>query len=252
MTTTVHPRGRCRRDRPTAPSPSPAAPGAGSTAGTPRTPSSGGEGRAIARRNLGWSIFAEFLGFIVWQLWSIVVVMLPAAGFDLTSSQSFWLISLPSLVGATMRFPYTFMVAIRRAQLDDRLGGAPADPRHPPGVRRRQPRHPVRGAAARRGTRGLRRRQLRQLHGQHHLLLPAEGEGLGTGPERRGRQPRHVGGAVRRADRRHDRRGRDAEHLARGMDVDPAHPPRDLGRVAVHGQPVQCQGRRRGLRRGAS
>ncbi|WP_082496914.1 MFS transporter [Microbacterium sp. Leaf288] len=69
-------------------------------------------GRAIARRNLGWSIFAEFLGFIIWQLWSIVVVMLPAAGFQLTSSESFWLISLPSLVGATLRFPYTFMVAI--------------------------------------------------------------------------------------------------------------------------------------------
>ncbi|WP_194411396.1 MFS transporter [Microbacterium cremeum] len=70
------------------------------------------EGRAIARRNLGWSIFAEFLGFIIWQLWSIVVVMLPDAGFALTSSESFWLISLPSLVGATLRFPYTFMVAI--------------------------------------------------------------------------------------------------------------------------------------------
>lgn len=69
-------------------------------------------GRSIARRNLGWSIFAEFLGFIIWQLWSIVVVMLPGAGFDLTSSQLFWLISLPSLVGATLRFPYTFMVAI--------------------------------------------------------------------------------------------------------------------------------------------
>jgi NNP family nitrate/nitrite transporter-like MFS transporter len=70
------------------------------------------EGRPIARRNLGWSIFAEFLGFIIWQLWSIVVVMLPAAGFELTSPQLFWLISLPSLVGATLRFPYTFMVAI--------------------------------------------------------------------------------------------------------------------------------------------
>lgn len=69
------------------------------------------EGRAIARRNLGWSIFAEFLGFIVWQLWSIVVVMLPKAGFAFTSSEVFWLISVPSLVGATMRFPYTFMVA---------------------------------------------------------------------------------------------------------------------------------------------
>lgn len=70
------------------------------------------EGRAVARRNLGWSIFAEFLGFIVWQLWSIVVVMLPAAGFALSSSEAFWLISVPSLVGATLRFPYTFMVAI--------------------------------------------------------------------------------------------------------------------------------------------
>ena len=69
------------------------------------------EGRAIARRNLGWSIFAEFLGFIIWQLWSIVVVMLPSAGFTLSSSEMFWLISLPSLVGATLRFPYTFMVA---------------------------------------------------------------------------------------------------------------------------------------------
>lgn len=69
-------------------------------------------GRAIARRNLGWSIFAEFLGFIIWQLWSIVVVMLPGAGFTLSSSELFWLISLPSLVGATLRFPYTFMVAL--------------------------------------------------------------------------------------------------------------------------------------------
>jgi len=70
------------------------------------------EGRPIARRNLGWSIFAEFLGFIIWQLWSIVVVMLPGAGFTLSSSELFWLISLPSLVGATLRFPYTFLVAL--------------------------------------------------------------------------------------------------------------------------------------------
>jgi NNP family nitrate/nitrite transporter-like MFS transporter len=68
------------------------------------------QGRAIAARNLRWSIFAEFLGFVVWQLWSIVVVSLPAAGFSFDTGQTFWLISMPSLVGATLRFPYTFMV----------------------------------------------------------------------------------------------------------------------------------------------
>lgn len=68
------------------------------------------EGKAIAARNLRWSIFAEFLGFVVWQLWSVVVVSLPAAGFQLDTGQIFWLISMPSLVGATLRIPYTFMV----------------------------------------------------------------------------------------------------------------------------------------------
>ena len=71
-----------------------------------------GGGRAIARRNLGLSIFAEFLGFCVWALWSVVVPMLPGAGFDLTLNQQFWLIALPSLVGATIRIPYTFAVPV--------------------------------------------------------------------------------------------------------------------------------------------
>lgn len=71
-----------------------------------------GGGVKIARRNLGFSVYAEFLGFIVWQLWSIVVVSLDDwHGFSFDTGQQFWLISLPSLVGATMRFPYTFMVA---------------------------------------------------------------------------------------------------------------------------------------------
>jgi NNP family nitrate/nitrite transporter-like MFS transporter len=37
-------------------------------------------------------------------------VQLPAAGFTFDTGQIFWLISIPSLVGATLRFPYTFMV----------------------------------------------------------------------------------------------------------------------------------------------
>lgn len=67
-------------------------------------------GREIARRNLRWSIFAEFLGFVVWQLWSVVVVALPKAGFELGTGEIFWLISIPSLVGATLRIPYSFLV----------------------------------------------------------------------------------------------------------------------------------------------
>ncbi|GIG39756.1 MFS transporter [Cellulomonas phragmiteti] len=69
-------------------------------------------GRAVARRNLVLSIFAEFLGFAVWALWSIVVPQLPDAGFALTPDQMFWLIAVPSLVGATLRIPYTFAVPI--------------------------------------------------------------------------------------------------------------------------------------------
>lgn len=68
------------------------------------------QGSGIARTNLKWSIFAEFLGFAVWQLWAVTVVFLPRAGFEFTDSQLFWLISMPSLVGATLRIPYTFMV----------------------------------------------------------------------------------------------------------------------------------------------
>ena len=69
-------------------------------------------GRGVARRNLVLSIFAEFLGFAVWALWSIVVPRLPEAGFAFTTDQLFWLIAVPSLVGATLRIPYTFAVPV--------------------------------------------------------------------------------------------------------------------------------------------
>lgn len=71
-----------------------------------------GGGRSIARRNLTLSVFAEFLGFCVWALWSVVVPLLPGAGFSLTLDQQFWLIAVPSLVGATVRIPYTFAVPL--------------------------------------------------------------------------------------------------------------------------------------------
>ncbi|MDT0165483.1 MFS transporter [Actinotalea sp. AC32] len=69
-------------------------------------------GRVTARRNLTPSIFAEFLGFAMWASWSIVVPQLASVGFALTVDQQFWLIALPSLVGATLRIPYTFAVPL--------------------------------------------------------------------------------------------------------------------------------------------
>jgi NNP family nitrate/nitrite transporter-like MFS transporter len=69
-------------------------------------------GSAIARRNLVFSIFAEFLGFSVWQLWSVVAVQLNRSGFHFTVGELFWLVSVPGLVGATLRFPYGFAVPV--------------------------------------------------------------------------------------------------------------------------------------------
>jgi len=83
------------------------------------------KGKAIAARNLWFSILAEHIGFSVWLLWSIVVVkmygnyddagVLVAAGtggWALTGSQGLTLLAVASGVGAFMRVPYTFAVPI--------------------------------------------------------------------------------------------------------------------------------------------
>ncbi|MGL4173137.1 MAG: MFS transporter [Actinomycetota bacterium] len=69
-------------------------------------------GRRIARRNLVLSVYAEFIGFAVWAVWSVVVPQLNSVGFSLSIDQMFWLVSVPSLVGAVLRIPYTFAVPI--------------------------------------------------------------------------------------------------------------------------------------------
>ncbi|GLY00566.1 MULTISPECIES: nitrate/nitrite transporter [Actinoplanes] len=67
-------------------------------------------GATIARRNLILSIFSEHIGFSVWTLWSVLVLFLgPAYGID--PAQKFLLTAVPTLVGATLRIPYTFAVA---------------------------------------------------------------------------------------------------------------------------------------------
>lgn len=69
-------------------------------------------GRKIARRNLWLSIPSLFLSFAVWMVWSVVVAKLPAAGFNFTTDQLFWLAAMPGLSGACLRIFYSFMVPI--------------------------------------------------------------------------------------------------------------------------------------------
>lgn len=108
----VAPRGTTTTIRPTTPAPD-RRPGRWIDRWDPEDPTFWRDGgRRVASRNLWISVFAEFLGFAVWALWSIVVPQLPAAGFALTVDQQFWLIAVPSLVGATLRIPYTFAVPL--------------------------------------------------------------------------------------------------------------------------------------------
>jgi NNP family nitrate/nitrite transporter-like MFS transporter len=67
-------------------------------------------GKRIARRNLIWSIVAENIGFSVWLIWSVTATRLPKVGFHYTTDELFDLVALPGLVGALMRFPYSFAV----------------------------------------------------------------------------------------------------------------------------------------------
>ncbi|GAB3672792.1 MFS transporter [Actinocorallia lasiicapitis] len=68
-------------------------------------------GRAVATRNLVFSIFTEHLGFCVWLLWSIAVLSLPRVGITLSVGELLWLTTTPNLVGALVRVPYTFAPA---------------------------------------------------------------------------------------------------------------------------------------------
>lgn len=69
-------------------------------------------GQRVAYRNLAISIPALMLAFSIWMLWSVVVVNLGRAGFELSKNQMFWLTALPALSGATLRIFYSFLVPV--------------------------------------------------------------------------------------------------------------------------------------------
>ncbi|ULT55235.1 MFS transporter [Neobacillus drentensis] len=66
------------------------------------------EGKKHANRNLWISVPSLMLAFIVWQIWSVVAVRLNDVGFHFTEGQLLSLAAIPGLVGATLRFVYTF------------------------------------------------------------------------------------------------------------------------------------------------
>ncbi|HHL1535860.1 NarK family nitrate/nitrite MFS transporter [Klebsiella pneumoniae] len=70
------------------------------------------KGQAIARRNLWISVACLLLAFCAWMLFSAVAVNLNKVGFHFTTDQLFLLTALPSLSGAILRVPYSFMVPL--------------------------------------------------------------------------------------------------------------------------------------------
>jgi MFS transporter, NNP family, nitrate/nitrite transporter len=64
-------------------------------------------GAKIAKRNLVFSIFAEHVGFSIWSIWSVMVLFMPQTTYHIDPAGKFYLVALPTLVGAAMRIPYT-------------------------------------------------------------------------------------------------------------------------------------------------
>ncbi|MFJ1736181.1 nitrate/nitrite transporter [Streptomyces sp. NPDC088254] len=68
-------------------------------------------GEKVARRNLLYSVFSEHIGFSVWTMWSVLVLFM-GPEYGLTPADKFLLTSMVTLVGAVVRVPYTFAVAV--------------------------------------------------------------------------------------------------------------------------------------------
>lgn len=70
------------------------------------------QGKRIANRNLYISVFCLLLAFCVWMLFSAVAVNLNKVGFNFTTDQLFLLTALPSVSGALLRVPYSFVIPL--------------------------------------------------------------------------------------------------------------------------------------------
>jgi NNP family nitrate/nitrite transporter-like MFS transporter len=68
-------------------------------------------GKEIAKRNLIWSVVAEHVGFSIWSIWSVMVLFMPQNVYHIDAAGKFYLVAMPTLVGAFMRIPYTIAPA---------------------------------------------------------------------------------------------------------------------------------------------
>ncbi|MFI7414666.1 nitrate/nitrite transporter [Streptomyces sp. NPDC049627] len=68
-------------------------------------------GEKVAKRNLFFSVLSEHIGFSIWTLWSVMVLFM-GPEYGLTPADKFTIVSMATLVGALVRVPYTFAVAI--------------------------------------------------------------------------------------------------------------------------------------------
>ncbi|MGW2617673.1 nitrate/nitrite transporter [Streptomyces sp. NPDC001500] len=69
------------------------------------------KGEKVARRNLLFSVLSEHIGFSIWTMWSVMVLFM-GPEYGLTPADKFLLTSMVTLVGAVVRVPYTFAVAL--------------------------------------------------------------------------------------------------------------------------------------------
>lgn len=69
-------------------------------------------GKRVAWRNLWISVFSEHIGFSIWTMWSVLVLLMPNGPFGLDVAGKFALVAVPTLVGSVLRLPYTMAVAV--------------------------------------------------------------------------------------------------------------------------------------------
>ncbi|WP_371481255.1 nitrate/nitrite transporter [Kitasatospora sp. NBC_00315] len=69
-----------------------------------------GGGKRTANRNLAFSVLSEHIGFSIWSLWSVMVLFM-GPKYHVDPAGKFFLVAMPTLVGAFVRVPYTFAVA---------------------------------------------------------------------------------------------------------------------------------------------